>query len=135
MRYMSDTDAPSNTEPTAVDDDTVASTPPVKTPSTKRRPSPRGQAVSGNDTDTVSAALIVFKNRAARKSLSVHHMQRRLAELGYPDAHTDKDGWYGDLTRKAVAEYQRDHGLDGDGLADVITLEHLFADDPNVVLG
>lgn len=106
-----------------------------KSQSRKRRPSPRGQVVSGGETDPVLLASIVFKNPAARKSLSVHHVQRRLAELGYPDAHTDKDGWYGDLTRKAMAEYQRDNGLEGDGIADAVTLAHLFADDPNVTLG
>lgn len=98
----------------------------------KRRPSPGGQAVSGQDVDDVSLSRIVFKNQFARKSLSVHHMQRRLAELGYADAYTDKDGWYGDLTMKAVAAFQADEGLAGGGLVDRVTLDALFYDDPNV---
>jgi peptidoglycan hydrolase-like protein with peptidoglycan-binding domain len=98
----------------------------------KRRPSPSGQAVSGQDVDDVSLSRIVFKNQFARKSLSVHHMQRRLAELGYADAYTDKDGWYGDLTMRAVAAFQADEGLAGDGLVDRTTLDALFYDDPNV---
>lgn len=98
----------------------------------KRDPSPLGAAVSGNDTDDVSLAACVFKNKAAKKSLSVHHVQRRLTELGYPDAYTDKDGWYGDLTLMAVAKYQEDEGLDGEGCITMETLESLFADDANV---
>ena len=103
-----------------------------KSAAPKRKPSQGGQAVSGGDVDDVSLSRIVFKNQFARKSLSVHHMQRRLAELGYPDAYTDKDGWYGELTMRAVAAFQADEGLAGDGIADYATLEALFYDDPNV---
>lgn len=130
---MSDTDItaePDSTEPAPAD--AVVKAVEHKAPASKRRPSPRGQAVSGSDTDAVLLASIVFKNTAARKSLSVHHMQRRLAELGYADAHTDKDGWYGDLTLMAVAKYQEDEGLDGEGCITMETLESLFADDANV---
>jgi peptidoglycan hydrolase-like protein with peptidoglycan-binding domain len=98
----------------------------------KRRPSPGGQAVSGQDVDDVSLERIVFKNVFARKSMSVHHMQRRLAELGYADAYTDKDGWYGELTMMAVAAFQADEGIAGDGIANRATLDALFYDDPNV---
>jgi len=98
----------------------------------KRLPSPAGQAVSGLPVDDVLLSSCVFKNPAAKKSLSVHHLQRRLAELGYPDAYTDKDGWYGDLTKLAVAAYQEDNGLSGDGLVDGDTLESIFVDDQNV---
>ena len=136
---MSDTESASTDQPVsdAPEADTAPAPhePPRSQPTTsKRKPSPRGQAVSGSDTDEVRLSLIVFKNPAARKSLSVHHLQRRLAELGYRDAGTDKDGWYGDLTLKAVAEYQRDNGLAGDGAVNMPTLEHLFADDSNVTV-
>lgn len=98
----------------------------------KRQPSPLGQAVSGEPTDAVYLAAFVFKSPTTKKSLSVHHLQRRLAELGYQDAYTDKDGWYGDLTASAVAAYQRDNGIPGDGMVDGDTLESIFADDQNV---
>lgn len=98
----------------------------------RRVPSPTGQAVGGGDVDTVYLSKCVFKNSAARKSLSVHHVQRRLSELGYRDAYTDKDGWYGDLTKAAVLAYQRDCGIAGDGIIDADTLNSLFEDDPNV---
>jgi peptidoglycan hydrolase-like protein with peptidoglycan-binding domain len=125
----------SENENTPTEEATVpAEAPAPKAQAPKRKPSPRGQVVGGGDVDEVRLSAMVYRNPAARKSLSVHHLQRRLAELGYPDAHTDKDGWYGDLTRKAVVEYQRDNGLGGDGVADAATLEHLFADDPNVAV-
>lgn len=98
----------------------------------RRVSSPIGQAVGGGDVDTVYLSKCVFKNSAARKSLSVHHVQRRLSELGYRDAYTDKDGWYGDLTKAAVLAYQQDCGIPGDGIIDAGTLNSLFEDDPNV---
>lgn len=90
--------------------------------------------VGTGDTDEVSLSRCVIKNKHAKKSLSVHHVQRRLYELGYVDAYTDKDGWYGDLTVKAVREYQAANGLAGDGAVDKATLDHLFSDDPNVTV-
>lgn len=101
-------------------------------PTQKRRPSAKGQTVSGLEVDDVRVDACVFKNTFARKSLSVYHVQRRLAELGYRDAHTDKTGWYGDLTMKAVHEYQADNGLPADGVITIDTLRSLFNDDPNV---
>lgn len=100
----------------------------------RRQPSPYGSAVSGNDRDVVTLAACVFKNKFARKSLTIHHVQRRLAELGYGDAAADRDGWYGDLTKSAVRAYQSAEGLAGDGVIDAATLESLFADDPNVTV-
>jgi len=111
-----------------------APAPKEKKLSNKRQPSPAGQAVSGQDVDPVRLTSIVYKNKFYRKTLSVHHLQRRLSELGYPDAHSDADGWYGDLTMAAVAAYQADNGLAGEGVTDIATLESLFADDPNVAI-
>lgn len=88
-----------------------------------------GIVVSGADADDVLLSKCVFKNKAARKSLSVHHVQRKLASLGYNDAATDKDGWYGDNTLLAVAAYQKACGIAGDGLMNAATLESLFADE------
>lgn len=121
-------------------DDHVEVVEPLEPPTTskqhvpRRAPSPLGQAVSGNDVDTISLASCVFKNKFAQKSLTIHHVQRRLIELGYPDAYNDRDGWYGDLTKLAVAAYQKDNGLDGDGVIDLVTLQSLFADDKNVAI-
>jgi len=75
----------------------------------------------------------VYKNPAARKSLTVHHVQRRLIELGYADAGADKDGWYADNTRDAIAKFQTDRSLEATGLMDEVTFTALFADDRNVI--
>ena len=94
---------------------------------------PHATAVVGNDaTDPVSLAACVYKNPYARKSLTVHHLQRRLNELGYTDANADLDGWYGDLTKNAVAKFQESNGMDASGLMDMVTLEKIFSGDPNV---
>lgn len=89
-------------------------------------------AVSGNATDDVLLEQCVVKNKFARKSLTIHHVQRRLVEWGYVDAGADKDGWYGDHTLRAVAAFQADHSLDGAGVMNAATLVALFEGDHNV---
>lgn len=98
-------------------------------------PQAAGPAVVSNNTvDYVRLSAIVFKNVHARKSLSVHHLQRRLNELGYTEAFADKDGYYGDKTREAVGRFQGDNNLPGGGLVDQGTIDLLFRGDPNVLL-
>lgn len=94
-----------------------------------------GIVVSGNDFDEVRLDMCVYKNPASRKSLSVHHLQRRLFELGYREAGTDKDGWYGDSTKLAVEAFQAANNLAVTGAVDAGMLEMIFADEPfiNVV--
>lgn len=112
----------------------AASTAPVQTKPLRRTPSPGGQAVSGAGVDEVHACQCIVKNVHSKKSLSIHHVQRRLGELGFIEAIGDKDGWYGDGTISAVRLYQEANGLEGDGIVNAATLEHLFADDPNVAV-
>jgi hypothetical protein len=88
--------------------------------------------VGNGDKDEVYLKQCVYKNMYARKSLTVHHLQRRLAELGYSDAAADRDGWYGDLTKEAVKAFQGDNKLEGAGIIDATTFERIFAGDPNV---
>lgn len=95
-------------------------------------PSAPGQAVTG-EIDEVLVRKLVFKG-AERKSLSVHHLQRRLAECGYKAALTDRDGWLTDGTVQALTEFQLDNQLPVTGKADPDALRVLFADDPNVVV-
>jgi hypothetical protein len=98
-------------------------------------PTPAGPAVvSNSEKDTVTASSIIFQNNLSRKSLSVHHLQRRLGELGYADALRDKDGYFGVLTRRALMLFQQQNNLDPDGVASLVTLKKLFTDDPNVDL-
>lgn len=112
--------------------------PAEEAPAPKPRPSrkPPKVAVSGAAKDDVHLSKCVFKNVYARKSLTIHHVQRRLNELGYREAGSDKDGWYGDLTKRAVAAFQKDNKLGDSGVIDAATLEAIFADDPytNVII-
>ena len=88
--------------------------------------------VSGNDKDDVVLAQCIYKNQFARKSLTIHHLQRRLAELGYGEAMGDKDGWYGDNTKLAVSNYQQASQIESTGMMDEKTITAIFAGDPNV---
>ena len=98
-------------------------------------PAPAGPAVVGNGvTDEVSLSACVYRNSYARKSLTVHHLQRRLGELGYAIALRDRDGWYGDVTRAAVQDFQDKNGIEGDGIVDAATFSAIFAGDPNVTV-
>lgn len=123
--------APSPTKGRAKSKD-AAVAPAVVVPETPPRPA---YAVYGTEErDTISLAAVKFKNLHARKSLSVKHVQRVLTERGYVEADADKDGFYGDLTRSAVADFQRDAGFPVTGLVDWETFAALFAGDPNVTL-
>jgi len=96
-------------------------------------PEPAGPAVVGlGEVDDVLLASCVYKNMYARKSLTVHHLQRRLAELGYVEAGLDKDGFYGDRTKQAVNQFQVANKLNASGLMDAVTFELIFKGDPNV---
>jgi hypothetical protein len=89
-------------------------------------------AVSGEDVDNVMLANCVYKNVYARKSLTVHHLQRRLIELGYKDADADKDGWLGDETVASIKEFQADKGMDVTGSVDADTFVKIFEGDVHV---
>jgi antitoxin component HigA of HigAB toxin-antitoxin module len=92
-------------------------------------------AVVGNaKKDTIHVSKAVYKNINAKKSLTVHHIQRRLREWGLNDAYLDRDGWYGDLTKKSVTEFQELKGLPATGVADYATLVALFENDSNVIV-
>lgn len=88
--------------------------------------------VGGTAKDTVYLSACVYKNPKARKSLTVHHLQRRLVELGFDVAGADKDGWYGDLTATAVGEWQK---ANKKPVTERLTLDELldiFKDDPYI---
>ena len=84
------------------------------------------------DYDDVHLRACVYKNRFVKKSLTVHHLQRRLVELGFDEAGADLDGQYGDLTRSSVAAYQKKHKILATGLMDGPTFSGIFKGDPNV---
>jgi hypothetical protein len=88
--------------------------------------------VSGNEFDDVYLSSCVFKNRRSRKSLTIHHMQRRLISLGYGEARSDPDGYFGDETAVAVAAFRKDNNLTGTEPMDAETFEAIFKGDTNV---
>jgi peptidoglycan hydrolase-like protein with peptidoglycan-binding domain len=106
----------------------------VSKPTRGGTPSPVRHVVSGGDTDDVYLDKCVYMNKYARKSLTVHHVQRRLVELGYRDAGSDKDGWYGELTHIAVASFQKDRSIAGEGCMNSETFVALFDGDQNVTV-
>ena len=90
--------------------------------------------VSNDSVDTVHASKIVKHNMAQKKSLSVHHLQRRLNEWGFTTAYLDKDGYCGDNTILALIEFQKHVGLIATGEPDYETLKRVFEGDTNVKL-
>ena len=94
---------------------------------------PAGPFVIGNaEVDTVKVSAIKFKNLNARRSISVYHTQRRLKELGYAEAGSDREGFYAEGTRAAMNKFQADNKLAGEGMPDLETLQKLFDGDVNV---
>jgi len=82
--------------------------------------------------DVVLSKAVPLAQARTRKSLTVHHLQRRLTELGYPEAYADLDGQYGKLTKRAVTQWQDENGYPATGLLDAEQFEAIFEDDPNV---
>jgi len=117
-----------------VDADTDASADAKPKPKPAAAPQVATAVVGTGATDDVLLSRCIYKSRVTRKSLSVHHLQRRLFELGFPDAGSDKDGWYGDLTLKAVKEFQAASKLEATGVVDAVTLQAIFKGDPNVTV-
>jgi len=101
---------------------------------TSKVPGTTYSVVSNDAIDTVHVSKVVVHNKAQKKSLSVHHVQRRLAEWGFRGAYLDKDGYCGDHTVSALAEFQKSLGLEATGTPDHATLSRLFEGDTNVRL-
>lgn len=103
---------------------------PVEVP--QPQPVVANAAVTG-DVDEVYLSKCVYENKFERKSLTIHHLQRRLEELGYKDVVGDRDGWLGELTMMSVNKFQSDKGLDvTDKSIDDNTFTAIFAGDANV---
>lgn len=96
----------------------------------RRNAAPINPEVVGNGVvDDVSLASCVYKNELSRKSLTVHHLQRRLNELGHSIALQDKDGWFGDYTLMAVNEFRSAKGLPESPKIDAETFLAIFDGD------
>ena len=90
--------------------------------------------VSGGQTDPVHLSKAQFKSLTHKRSLTVHHLQRRLMEWGYMDAYLDKDGYFGDLTLKSINEFRKAHGIESDLAIDAETFSAIFEGDTNVTV-
>lgn len=94
--------------------------------------SPRGHVVGGDETDPVyESKLVADPNK--RKSLTVHHVQRRLVDVGYHEAAAGIDGQYDVHTQRAFEAWQSDNGFDP-GPATFDQFQELFNGDPNVTV-
>lgn len=106
---------------------------PAPAPVEQPAPMPVANAAVTGDVDEVLLAKCVYENKFERKSLTIHHLQRRLEELGYKDVIGDRDGWLGELTMMSVNKFQQDKGLEAtDKSVDANTFLAIFAGDPNV---
>jgi hypothetical protein len=106
---------------------------PTPAPVEQPAPMPVANAAVTGDVDDVILTRCVYENKFERKSLTIHHLQRRLEELGYKDVIGDRDGWLGELTMMSVNKFQQDKGLDvTDKSVDANTFLAIFAGDPNV---
>jgi hypothetical protein len=105
---------------------------PVPVEEPQPQPAAANAAVTGSS-DDVYLVKCVYENKYERKSLTIHHIQRRLEELGYKDVVGDRDGWLGELTMLSINQFQKDKGLDvTDKTVDEVTFISIFAGDPNV---
>ena len=96
---------------------------------------PTAYAVTGEGaTDEVHLSKIVYKNKMHKRVLSVFHVQRRLAEWGFENASAEKPGWYGELTKKSVRDFQEQVGIEATGIVDAETVTRLFEGDTNVTV-
>lgn len=127
---MSDTTS-TDTAPLEVADKPTPKAKPKATP--KPRKASKDAVVGTGDTDPVTYARVALETRGrSRKSLTVHHLQRRLAWLGYSEAASDLDGQYGTLTIRAVEAWQADNGHDATGDLTFEQFLAIFEGDPNV---
>lgn len=106
------------------------------TPTSKRKATAKaviesapGQAVTGQTDDVFPSKVVNDPNH--RKSLTVHHLQRRLEEVGYATAAAGIDGRYDANTQHAFEAWQSDNGYEP-GEATYDQLSQLFDGDPNV---
>jgi peptidoglycan hydrolase-like protein with peptidoglycan-binding domain len=124
-----------DSETEAVEEVVVEPVAPKQTQKSAGGVPPTAYAVTGEgETDEVHLSKIVYMNRQQRRVLSVFHVQRRLGEWGFDNALAEKAGWYGDVTKDCVANFQKHVGLQETGIVDAETLSRLFEGDTNVTV-
>lgn len=108
--------------------------PKVEAPKKSNAPATTYAVVSGGQTDPVHLSKAKYKSLTHKRSLTVHHLQRRLKEWGFMDAYLDKDGYFGDLTLKSINEFRTAHGIESDLPLDAETFSAIFEGDTNVTV-
>lgn len=96
-------------------------------PAKRTAPKSARHIVSGGVVDQVRVSRL---GPGTNKSLSVHHVQRRLTEWGYADVYRDRDAFWREGTTDALDAFKRDEKLEDFELRDV--LARLFENDANV---
>lgn len=89
--------------------------------------------VAPSEVVEVFANKIIYKNKMAKKSMSVWQVQRRMFDLGYTAVKKAKPGYYEDITQSVVDAYRVENKL-GTGQIDEKFLKAIFKDDKSVKL-
>lgn len=94
---------------------------------------PKKHVVSKNvDADPV--AYDTYVSPASNKSLTIYHVQRRIAELGFTEGLADPGGRNGELTQYAVKQWQKSVKAQETGILTRKQFEAIFENDPSVSL-
>ncbi len=86
-----------------------------------------GYAVVGKG---VQDPVVASIGAGSNKSLTVHHIQRRLVERGFGEVYRDRDGFWREGTTDALNAFKESQGLQDAEHIDV--LRALFENDDNV---
>lgn len=113
-------------EASAIGTESSSAPPPqsVADPAASPSPAPSG-AASPAPTETSGEPPTYEAVEYGESGDAVLAMQKRLFELGY--LYEDYDGEYGDRTQQAVADFQRENGMEETGDADEETVARIFA--------
>lgn len=96
------------------------------------------EAATQAATDAAQASSLADKYKIKLDGLSlkeeddnddVKAMQQRLFDLGYVSDKENITGYYGEISKKAVTEFQKKNGIKETGIADNATLVKLFSSD------
>ena len=91
--------------------------------------------IGTGDTDPIAYSKAKVPGRTeSRKSLTVLHLQRRLAEEGFAEAASAPGGRYETLTTRAVSQYQESIKAEPTGVLTREQFAKLFEGDPNVTV-
>lgn len=99
---------------------------------------PTAQAATQPATEAAQSSSLAEKYKIDLKDLSlkeedenddVKAMQQRLYDLGYVSDNENITGYFGEISKKAVTQFQKDNGIKETGEADNATLVKLFSSD------